>query len=197
MELDELFPFVAPEAKACPEQTMRHHIRQALIRFCDQSLAWQANLTPITTTAIADEYAMPFPAEAALVKILEAGLDDEPLDVSANGTAPGRKGYVWTEDLAAIIIAPQPQAGRKLKLMVALRPTQAAAGISSMLFERYAAVIAKGALSTLMDMANVSWSDPMKAAIKKTEFDNECAGVAARVSKGYGRSARRVRPFYF
>lgn len=194
MDLDALFPFVAPEAKGCPNQTLLHHIRQALIRFCDQTLAWQADLPTITTTATANEYAMTLPSEATLVKLMTADLDGVPLNV--NGDTSRGSEAVWTEDRASVLMSFQPEAGKKLSLRAAFRPSQAASTLPPALFELYAGVIATGALATLMDMpGDVTWADPVKARDKRTQFDDGCNSVATEVSKTNSRKPRRVRPF--
>ncbi len=193
MDLEALFPFVAPQVKACPDPTLIHHIRQALIEFCESTMAWQVALPEITTTANVDQYAMTLPGETMLVQIKAAALDGEPLE--ASGIISSTRGSVWTEDRQAVLITPQPEAGKKLALSVALRPSQAAATIEPRLFELYAKTIAHGALASLMDMPDVTWSNPMKALDRRQQFESGCDAVAAKVSKSNSRRARRVRPF--
>jgi hypothetical protein len=200
VELEALFPWVMPQVKACPEQTALHHIREALRVFCTKTLAWQANLS-ITTTTTDDDFLMPLPVDTSLVKLLRAGLDeDEALDIMSPDTADARswstKGRVWTVDRKRVLLAPrQAVAGKVLKLRVAVKPTRTSLVIDDQLLEDFAAVIADGALSTLLDMSDVTWANPGKAAMKADKFQAECGKTALRVSKGFGRSARSVKPF--
>lgn len=200
MELEALFPWVMPQVKACPDQTALHHIREALRSFCTKTLVWQVPLSIVTTTTD-DDFLMPLPAGTSLVKILRAGLDDdEGLDIMSPDTADARswstKGRVWTVDRKRVLLAPrQAVAGKVLKLRVAVKPAQAAMVIDDQLFEDFAATIADGALATLLDMSDVTWANPAKAAMKADKFKAECGKTALRVSKGFGRSARSVKPF--
>lgn len=199
MELEALFPWVMPQVKACPDQTALHHIREALREFCTKTLAWQQNLS-ITTTTTDDDYLMPLQAGTSLVKILRAGLDeDEGLDIMSPDTADARswstKGRVWTVDRKHVLLAPRQAVPRTLKLRVAIKPAQAAAVIDDQLFEDFASTIADGALATLFDMSDVTWANPAKAVMKREKFKAECGKAALRVSKGFGRAARSVKPF--
>ena len=199
MELEDLFPYVMPQVKVCPEPTALHHIRLALIEFCTKTLVWQANLE-ITTTSSDDDYLMPLPAGSSLVKLLRAGLDaSEGLDVVSPDTGISTsncKGRVWTEDRRRVFLAPRPAIDdRVLKLRVALKPARDTVLIDDQLFEDFAPVVADGALGTLLDMSDVTWANPLKAAQHKASFRASCGVTAARVSKGFGRSTRRTKPF--
>lgn len=200
MDLEALFPWVMPQVKACPDQTALHHIREALRVFCTKTLAWQANLT-IAVTTTDDDFLMPLPAGTSLVKILRAGLDeDEGLDIMSPDTADTRswstKGRVWTVDRKRVVLAPrQAVADKALKLRVAVKPTSTALVIEDQLFEDFASIVADGALATLFDMSDVTWANPPKAVMKDAKFKAECGKTALRVSKGFGRSARSVKPF--
>lgn len=201
MELDALFSFVMPEAKGCPPQTAEHHIRQAIIKFTEKTLSWQVALPEITTIAGTEQYALTLPAGSSLVKLLQAAIDTQPYDLvdrarglGADSTTQGP--CIWSEDLKAIKVYPVPSdAGRKIKLLVAVKPMQTATTIDPDLFERHAQSIATGALSTLLAMGNVTWADPRRALELKEQFASDMSRTASRVSSGFSRSKRSVRPF--
>lgn len=201
MELEALFPFVIPHVKACPDPTAIFHIRQALRDFCTRTLVWQANLAPMPTVVGFDSYMLAIPAGASLVKLLMAGIDDEPLGIvdrtkGVSGSSRNPYGRIWTEDRKAVHLFPVPSAaGKQIKVLAALKPTQAATEIEDQLFEDFASIIATGAKASLLNMVNVTWSDPRLALDLTNQFKADCARTASRVSKGFGRSARQVRPF--
>lgn len=204
MNLEDLYPFVLPSAPGCPDPTLLHHLRQAAIEFCERTLAWQQDLDPIVSVVDSQSYAMVFPAGSVLVKLLAFTVDGD----EANVVTPekGRRlalndsgrDVAWTDDRVSVKVHPTPtEAGVVYGFKAALKPTQAATAISDSVGEHYAKEIAAGALAGLLDMASVSWADPVKAAQRREYFNDRIGTVSAQVAKGFSRGAQNVRGFFY
>lgn len=204
MILEDLAPFVLPSVPGCPDPTLLHHLRQAAIEFCERTLAWQQDLDPITSVVNTQSYALVFPAGSVLVKLLAFTVDgDEAFVVTPE---KGRRlvlhdsgrDVAWTDDRVNVKVHPTPAAaGVIYGFKAALKPTQAATTIADAVGEHYAKEIAAGALAGLLDLASVPWADPVKAAQRRTYFEDRIATVAAQVAKGFSRGAQNVRGFFY
>lgn len=198
--LDALTPFVMPHVKNCPSQTALHHMREALISFCTKTLVWRPVLADIPTVAGTDNYAMVFPANSSLVKLLRGWHNASPADVvdQAKGMSSSSglgKARIWTEDRKRVQLAPAPSAAGMLRVMAALKPTREATDIDDALFDDFAPVIADGALASLLSMADVSWANPAKSAFHQASFRSGCSKTAARAAKSFSSAKRSTKPF--
>lgn len=204
MNLEDLAPFVLPSVPGCPDPTLLHHLRQAAIEFCGKTLVWQQELDPIDSVSATDSYPLPVPDGAKLVKLLSFTIDGTEAYVVT--PEKGRRLAVqdsirdvaWTDDRTNVRINPVPGVdGLQYVLKVALKPSQAATAIPDEVGEHYAQDIATGALASLLDLENVTWSDPVKASVRRTRFEARMNSVAAMVAKGFSRGAQQVRGHYF
>lgn len=204
MNLEDLAPFVLPSVQGCPDPTLLHHLRQAAIEFCSKTLVWQQELAPIASVAGTGTYLLPVPADAKLVKLLTYTIDG----VEASVVTPehGRKlaqrwasaEVAWTVDRTNVHFSPVPEANDvPYVFQAALKPTQAATAIPDEVGEHYANDIAEGALASLLSLEKVTWADPVKAGIRRMDFEGRMSRIAAQVSKGFSRGAHRVRARFF
>ena len=72
----------------------------------------------------------------------------------------GKPKYFFMRDKTSIVFVPIPDAAYPVRLLVALKPTQTAQGVDSIIFEEHKEAIKFGALAYLMMMPNKEWSDP-------------------------------------
>jgi hypothetical protein len=204
VNLEDLAPFVLPSVSGCPEPTLLHHLRQAAIEFCGRTLVWQQDLDPITSVAATDSYLLPMPADAKLVKLLAFTIDGtEAFVVTPEkgrrlAVQASSRDVAWTDDRTNVRINPVPGAdGLQYVFKAALKPSQAAVAIPDEVGEHYARDIANGALAALLDLENVPWANPVKAATRRIDFEARMGRVAAQVAKGFSRGAQQVRGHYF
>lgn len=204
MNLEDLAHFVLPSVPGCPDSTLLHNLRQAAIEFCARTLAWQQDLDTITSVGNTQSYALVLPASSALVKLLAFTVDGGEAFVVT--PEKGRqlvlndsgRDVAWTNDRVNVKVHPTPvAAGVIYGFKAALKPTQAATAIADSVGEHYAREIAAGALAGLLDMANVAWADPAKAAQSREHFNDRISTVSAQVAKGFSRGAQNVRGFFY
>lgn len=204
MNLEDLAPFVLPSVSGCPDPTLLHHLRQSAIEFCSRTLVWQQDLDPIDSVAATDNYPLPMPDDAKLVKLLAFTIDGtEAFVVTPEkgrrlAVSASSRDVAWTDNRTNVRINPVPGAdGLQYVFRVALKPSQAAVAIPDEVGEHYANDIAIGALASLLDLEGVTWANPARAAQRRADFEDRMSRVAAKVAKGFSRGAQQVRGHYF
>lgn len=75
----DLLPEVLPDVPGCADLVAERAIRNAAIRFCQESKLYRQDLTPINVVADEPEYTVTPPAGYALVDIRRALFDGQPL----------------------------------------------------------------------------------------------------------------------
>lgn len=204
LPLENALPYVLPYCNGCPPQTVIFHLRQAAIEFMSKTLAWQMQLTPVQSVVGQGAYAIPLPDDSRVVKILRYKLGTR-YESSLLTPSQGR-GYrdddrcvegIWSDDLTNFNVTPLPLTVEPMTLTVALRPDERALEIPENIYEQYIKCISYGAISTISDIPRQSFTDAGVAAAKGSQFRDEIASVAARVSKGSSSASGRVRSYHY
>ena len=204
LPLENALSFVLPYVNGCPPQTVIFHLRQAAIEFMRKTLAWQMQLDPVQSVVGQGVYAIPLPDDSRVVKILRYKLGTR-YESSLLTPSQGR-GYrdddrgiegIWSDDLTNFNVTPLPLKVEPMTLTVALRPDERALEIPENIYEQYIQCIAYGAISTISDIPRQSFTDAGVAAAKGSQFRDEIASVAARVSKGSSSASGRVRSYHY
>lgn len=142
-----------------------------------------------TVTKLVYLYPITLPTGTAIVKAVQAWLNDNPIDPISqddldnefNNTSFGWVGVNWRTDVnlptrfyfpddttVGLLLA--PNATGNLRINVALKPTRASSTFPSWIFERYVDAIAHGAKARLMLEPKKPWSDPQTGAWHRNEF---------------------------
>jgi hypothetical protein len=204
MTFDSLLKRILPSVKGCPDSLAILHLREALIQFCEGTLAWQVWLDDIDTVADQSAYPMVLPPDSALVKLIEFKLDGEDADVVT--PAKGRSmrlhdsgaQVAWTADRINVEVSPTPTVdGSTLSLLAALKPTQDAETVDDTLAEHYVDHLVDGALARLLEIEGVAWENPQRAAIRLGRFQDAIDTIGARVAKGFSSAQRRSKAFLY
>lgn len=199
MTFDEFEPYVLPYAKNCPSAVVAHHVKLAAVTFCGRTLAWQEELTPVTTAAGVDLYTMNLPAGSQMVRLLRCNVGDyayeaitamQSFGVTKQYGGAGRRTYsrvAWSINRQDIKLYPAPDGLGLLGALVALKPDITTATEIPDDLSQYVQDIAEGAIESLLMMPKDSpWSDPNTAVIHGAKFNDRIGTVAALVAKGFG-----------
>lgn len=178
----------------CPSPTITQAVRQACIDFCQSSLYLRANLDAFNTVIGDDEYELTAPADsvvAAVITVRCGGriidpVRQEDLDAEANywRDLEGSPGRYLQPDESTIILNPVPSSIEEVRIMVALRPTQASGGVDSAIYERFQDAIMSGALARLMAMPGVAWSNTALADWHARAFNTAIAAASDKAARG-------------
>lgn len=98
MTFDDLLPYVLPHAPGCPAPTAEHHLRQAAIKFCVETLAWKYRTNFITSQA---------PATGAALIVTGDTLtttDGEPVNVASVTDGLMRTNYAIALPTDAVLV---------------------------------------------------------------------------------------------
>lgn len=199
----DLYPEIIPQASGVPEPIADIHIRNATIEFCEQSLAYQADLTAIPLVDGTSKYALsgfPNPSDERVAMIISARHAERPmmpitrsqLDMSTRNWRIDKNNIVinyFEDGLNSIRVIPVPNAEAvaygNVSVRAALSPIRTATVIGDELLERYHEVLMHGSLARIMSMAGRVWYNSGMAQYHLTEFLSGIAQAKAdRIKEG-------------
>lgn len=181
--LEVLYPDILPFTEAGkPSPLIDRQIVRSLQDFCVRTRAWQVKLDATTTAAGQLDYDIELPGGTELVRIENVWLDGESLRRGGRPIDTTWKGLRTLDGRVAAFDA-DPGAGHTLELEVSLSPANTARGIEDVLADRYAEVLAWGALGRLNADAG-----------RMQLFIAGCDDIARRHSMGLQRRALRTVP---
>lgn len=167
------------------EPVIEHAVLRAAQCFCDKTRAWRVELDPVTTEEGVLEYDLELEQNTELVRIEGAKLNGRDYAVWRVGDAPDDR-YVYTPDGKTVLFSRGVEAGLPLVLTCTVKPGNNATGIDDAIFDRYVAVIAKGAVAELSG-----------DAVKRQAFDDECNRIKTRIWRGFSAARPRARAHFF
>lgn len=176
---------VRPSAPSTPEPVLEHAILRAAQDFCQRTRAWVVELDPTTTSVNMAEYDIELPTGSELVRIESATLNGHPYSVWKRGDR-SRSRYVFTPDGRTLRFSEPMAEGQSLVLTCSLKPGEGAKGIDDIVFARYVAVIALGAVALHTGDQG-----------KQLQFDNRCDDIVYRLWKGNAAIQQRTEPNFF
>lgn len=185
---------VQPHVPDCPSPMILLAVRQACIEFCRSSRYLRANLDAFNTVVGDDEYELAPPTDTVVAAVLNVRCDGSLLEAARQEDLDAEVNY-WRElegpptryiqpDEATIILNPIPQEIVAVRILAALRPSQASGGVDQAIFERFLDQTASGALARLMAMPGVAWSNPELAGYHAQIFNSGIADAADRAARG-------------
>lgn len=193
---------IQPHVPDCPSPMITQAVRQACIEFCQKSRYLRINLDPFNTVAGDDEYELPAPVDAVVSAVLNVRCGDrmlspvtqEDLDTEANywRDLQGQPSRYIQPDEGTIILNPVPQEVVAVRILAALRPSQASGGVNEAIFERFMQPIASGAMARLMAMPAVAWSNPELAAYHSGVFRAGISDASDKAARGL-TDAKKLR----
>jgi hypothetical protein len=171
----------------CPDFLLNKEIRNAAIKFCEESHVWAQTSTLITESGISS-YSIPTGEAAVLVTLKNAFLNDKPLTPVANDQLPtdGKTGQPtqYTERGKEIVLYPTPVSAESIVFNLVIKPSRGSTEIADHIAEDYYGPITSYALYRLAMMPERTWSSPNLAA---EHFAVYRAGVIVAKAKAQGQ----------
>jgi len=201
-------PYVQVNVPDCPRALIIEAVRQKVIEFCAKSRFWRKELDGFNTVATDSEYEITTPVDSTIADILKIKVNKELLEPKTQDDleslyqewrdVAGQPKYFFLRDTSTVVFSPIPDAVYTVRLLVALKPTQAAQGVDEIIFEEYKDAIKHGALAYLMQMPEKSWFSPDMSVFYGTQFESFIVSAKLRAEQGYNlRKTFRVKPNFF
>lgn len=195
---DQFLPDILPHCPGCPDLVAEEEARNAAEEFLTETKAWRQWIGGMVTVAGQTDYTPYLPAGARLVKLHEATLDGEPLDVEGIRAAERGGAYKATTDLIAIILGPDaPVAGKTLRVRLSLSLKSTATGLDDVMFDAYRMAIADGAIARICRAEGKPYSNPSKADAHEVRFQQAISTARARAARGHSSDPKRVVSQFF
>ncbi len=200
-------PYVQVNVPDCPKALIVEAIRQKVIEFCQRSLFLRQELDGFYTVADDNEYDLSPPVDNNIAQLLMLKVNKRELEPKTQDDLEeiyqewrdqeGQPSYFFLKNTNTAILVPKPMGVYPVRLLVALKPTQAAQGVDEIIYEEYKDAIKHGALSYLMLMAEKTWSNPNMSAFYQSQFESSIQESKMRAEKGYAlRKTFRVKAHY-
>lgn len=201
MNLDALYPHVAPNVMGCPAPVMDHNIRLSAIEFCDKTRWHQEEVFAVRVGATG-LYELDPEAGLEVLRIASVSVNGKPFDVKTKTAglrliaAESIERFFVVLDALQIHINPAPVATDTVQVLAALRPTMTATTLSSYLDE-WREGIAGGAIARIAALPKQVFTDPDLAAYQRSIFRDSVQ--SALVKQGFGSSeatpSRQIQTF--
>lgn len=200
-------PYVQVNVPDCPKALIVEAIRQKVIEFCQKSLFLRQELDGFYTVADDNEYDLSPPVDNNIAQLLMLKVNKRELEPKTQDDLEeiyqewrdqeGQPSYFFLKNTNTAILVPKPIGVYPVRILVALKPTQAAQGVDEIIFEEYKDAIKHGALAYLMLMAEKTWSNPNMSAFYQSQFDAAIQESKIRSEQGYAlRKTFRAKPNY-
>lgn len=200
-------PYVQVNVPDCPKALIVEAIRQKVIEFCQKSLFLRQELDGFYTVADDNEYDLLPPVDNNIAQLLMLKVNKRELEPKTQDDLEeiyqewrdqdGQPSYFFLKNTYTAILVPKPMGVYPVRLLVALKPTQAAQGVDEIIFEEYKDAIKHGALAYLMLMAEKTWSNPNMSAFYQSQFDAAIQESKMRAEQGYAhRKTFRTKAHY-
>ena len=200
-------PYVQVNVPDCPKALIVEAIRQKVIEFCQRSLFLRQELDGFYTVADDNEYDLSPPVDNNIAQLLMLKVNKRELEPKTQDDLEeiyqewrdqeGQPSYFFLKNTNTAILVPKPIGVYPVRILVALKPTQAAQGVDEIIFEEYKDAIKHGALAYLMLMAEKTWSNPNMSAFYQSQFDAAIQESKMRAEQGYAlRKTFRAKPNY-
>ena len=200
-------PYIQVNVPDCPKALIIEATRQKVIEFCQKSLFLRQELDGFYTVADDNEYDLTSPVDTTIAQLLMLKVNKRELEPKTQDDLEeiyqewrdqsGEPSYFFLKNTNTAILVPKPIGVYPVRILVALKPTQAAQGVDEIIFEEYKDAIKHGALAYLMLMAEKSWSNPNMSAFYQSQFDAAIQESKIRSEQGYAlRKTFRAKPNY-
>lgn len=200
-------PSIQVNVPGCPRAMVIEAIRSKAIEFCDRSRFWRKELDGFYTVADDEEYDIETPVETAIADILLIKVDGHELspktqdEIEADNNewrdSSGRPDVFFLRDTKTAVFVPIPDSQYAVRVLVALKPTQAAQGVDEIVFEEHKDTIMHGALAYLMQMPEKTWTNPNLSIFHQGKYDEAVTKAKNKADRGYAlRKTFRVKAHF-
>lgn len=204
--------YVLPFVANAPAPAVEDALVDACVEFCTRTKVLRQMLDPVTLIAGMAEYALDAPdGDSVITEVLTAWLPEGKIDpytrpdldarypdgwaqLTAAGTAEVTGYYCRLPGFIRLIPTLSVKMDRALTLEVACAPTRTATKVEDVLFDRYAEVIAAGALSRLHQHPSAKYADPTRVSAYTSVFENAVSTLADDANRGFAHKQLRTIP---
>jgi hypothetical protein len=190
----DFYDLVLPDVPSCTTAMADMVLRQSAISFCEQSLAWKYDHSPISVLAGLSEYGFVLSPGTAVHMVAYAALDGRELNVCTGEaeaeswrSLTGRPEYVSGRNITLALL-PTPDSPGLLTLKVVLKPSPSAAGIDDGIFDEYREAITHGALARLMLSPRKPYTNVQLAQYHAQQFAIHAADAGTRAIRNHSRA---------
>jgi hypothetical protein len=197
-------PYVMPYVIGCPLPVMEHHARLTAIDWCRKTLCLQRTLDPELANGTTHEIDIAPPTGMQIVRPMDVAVDgrERHLATGLEGIRLARSStqheFAYTTDNQTLLVYPLEAAGAQVVITAALMPALGTStGLDDDIALEHADDIAKGIAAAVMGIPKQAFTDHGLAALKKTEYEQRRAIVAAKYSRGIAAAKLRTpTPFF-
>jgi hypothetical protein len=179
--LSELHPRVAIEVPGAPAFAVVGATNEAAADFLRRSRAWRVAFGPMPFLHWQSVYKIALPLDTILA---------EPTEVRIDGSLLRSENF-WGASTDEIEVA-EGLYGNQLSGQVAVTLTTSATEVPDQVGYEFADAIASGALSRLLRIPGVEWSNPQLAMTYVAGYEEAIDRAATRVANGFKQSRTRT-----
>lgn len=170
---------VLPDVIGCPLPLLDQKLIETARDFCTRSKSWRHQQT-FTVATGQKVFTLTPPTGTEAVALLSAKADDEDITVKTKSGLPPDFAVVEAGEFegAALLtpltftVAPWLQAGAKLYVVAAIRPTHDATGVDDAVWAEHVEAIAWGAKYRLWSQPRQDWTEPNLASLARAEYED-------------------------
>lgn len=206
---DAFHIYVLPKVPGAPEPIVDEAIREAAREFCERTRLHKHTVSVAVGTG-ATVTPIP-PTDTEICHVMFARIGTKKIVPETEDRLREMYGSDWmertgeseyivgdTEDIFRLVPYLGVANTQQLTLRVALRPTEAAAGLEEWIYKRHQRVISHRALSILMGSPEtLPYSNPPQSAAYKQAFDEAVGRIRKEAYRGHTRAKVRSRPIFF
>jgi len=174
MNMTEFSSGILLHIQGVPAPILLHAIRNTLINFCEETDYWRMDMGDEAAFSSVNEYSMPVPVGARIVRIISVQLNGRPIDsidddslgdVSDWRNRQTLSGYKFdpVTQTIKLIGYPGDSVGQKISITVSLKPTRTATTFPEHIFEDEYDCIVEGACSRIMRLPDEKWNNPKES----------------------------------
>lgn len=200
--------FVLPHAPTAAEISVTRYLVDSAVEFCSKTGIWREDLPIIQTTALQPNVNLTPLANSQIIEITDVYFDGQHIEAAPPDTLK-QQGDHWFDKTSSlprayfstkptvITFVPTPDVVANVRVSAKLAPTRNAEELPDILLDRYAEIIALGALSRLLLEPSQAYTNPQKAMMCADQFEARLAKVRKEAQEGFTRARFRVKPRYF
>lgn len=206
---NQFYRLIKPYADGVAGPAMDNALRQAAIRFCQETCAWQQISCPTPVTAGISTYDIDIPTDAEIVKLMHMTYDKRQIDPKAIDDLDAQYAD-WTTvtgvpacytqltpEQYLLVPIPSETVAQALSYRAAYKPSQGAMALPDILYRQYANTIARGALALLLMESNRGYFSAQEALRYQALFDADIDDAKIAVARSFTRAAKRTRGSFF
>lgn len=200
---------VLPEIPGVLQAMALNAVKRAAIEFCDRAWVWIVDQAEIPIVVDENTYAWTTPSDTEVARPIRVWLNKRPLTPKTVGELSEIYGDFMNFDGGPLffvqdrpdklIVVPRPTSVPDIGITakLAVKPTEAATGLETIIATKYRDAISHGAKARLFRIPKKPWTDTGVAGDYQEKFDAAVAKGQLEAVRGFAGAGVRVRPQFF